>query len=397
MSENIISGAGISIQSYPEIVNEIINGSQDIPGLVQIYGSDINVGSNTPDGNLVNIVALSKEDILQLLVSIYDSFDPDQAVGVALDSISQLCGIARQGGSYTQTNVLVTTTQAVNLVGLDTPASTPFTISDANNNQFNLMVSQTIGAAGSYTYAFQAVDVGYVQVIPNTITNIVTITLGVASVNNPSTPTVVGEDQETDAALRIRRQQSISIPSQGNLNGLIGGLESIYGVNQVVVYQNSTASADAHGVPAYSIWAILDGGASGSIGTMIYDYWFPGIGMYGTTAVPITQVDGSVINMYYDPAVYQNFYASFNVHSKSSASVSGSALATYLSNNYVLNIYKAADITALSALVEAYSSDLNISGAGVSLTASNYTSLVWPSAFKNRLVLPSANISISLI
>jgi hypothetical protein len=101
--------------------------------------------------------------------------------------------------------------------------------------------------------------------------------------------------------------------------------------------------------------------------------------------------------MYYDLAVYQNFYASFNVHSKSSASVSGSALATYLSNNYVLNIYKAADITALSALVEAYSSDLNISGAGVSLTNSNYTSMVWPSNFKSKLVLPAANVHISLI
>ena len=397
MSENIIDGSGIHIQTYTDIVNAIVNGSPSIPGLVQIYGSDINVGSNTPDGNLVNIVALSKEDILQLLVQIYDSFDPDQAVGVALDAISQLCGITRQGGSYTQTNILLTATQAVNLVGLDTPASTPFTISDANNNQFNLMVSQTISAAGSYTYAFQAAEVGFVQVIPNTITNIVTITLGVASVNNPSTPSVVGEDQETDAALRIRRQQSISIPSQGNLNGLIGGLKSIYGVNQVVVYQNSTGTTDAHGVPARSIWAILDGGASGSIGTVLYDYWFPGIGMYGTTAVPITQIDSSVVNMYYDPAVYQNFYAEFNVHSKLSLSVSGSALATYLSTNYILGIYQAADITALSALVESYSSDLNISGAGVSLTNSNYTSMVWPSSFKSKLVLPAANINISLI
>jgi hypothetical protein len=129
---NQITGAGIEIETYPEIVSGIVNGTSEVPGLVTIYGNDINVGSNTADGNLVNIFALSKEDILQLCVSIYDSFDPDQAVGVALDSISQLCGIARQGGSYTQTAIVLVTTQAVNLVGLDNTVSTPFTISDAN-------------------------------------------------------------------------------------------------------------------------------------------------------------------------------------------------------------------------------------------------------------------------
>ena len=96
MSENLISGSGIQIQTYPDILNGIIYGTVEVPGLTQIYGADINTASNTPDGNLINIFALSKEDVLQLCVSIYDSFDPDQAVGIALDSIAQLCGIARK-------------------------------------------------------------------------------------------------------------------------------------------------------------------------------------------------------------------------------------------------------------------------------------------------------------
>ena len=139
MSENLITGSGIQIQSYTDILNGIIYGTPQVPGLVQIYGADINTASNTPDGNLINIFTLSKEDILQLCVSIYDSFDPDQAVGIALDNISQLCGIARKGGSYTHTNIVLTTTQAVNINGLDNTISTPFTISDANGNEFYLI------------------------------------------------------------------------------------------------------------------------------------------------------------------------------------------------------------------------------------------------------------------
>lgn len=397
MAENIIDGSGIQIETYPEIVNDIINGTQQVPGLVRIYGPDINVGSNTPDGNLINIFALSKEDILQLCVAIYDSFDPDQAVGVALDAISQLCGISRQGGSYTQTNVVLVATQAVNLVGLDNPAATPFTISDANNNQFQLVNSQTISAAGTYTYLFQSANIGFTQVIPNTITNIVTITPGVATVNNPSVPTLVGQDQETDAAMRIRRQQSISIPSQGSLNGLIGGLQSIYGVDQAVVYENNTGTTNAYGVPPYSIWCIVNGGSSQAIGNMIYDYWFPGVGMKGSQLVPVTNIDGSSINIYYDKAVYENFYSQFNVHSKSNSGVNTTAIASYLSDNYVLNIYQAADITAMASLLMVYSSDLVMSSAGVSLTNSNFTSEVFPSAYLNKLVLPAANITISVI
>ena len=396
---NQISGSGITIETYPEIINDIINGTQDYPGLTQIYGSDINVGSNTPDGNLINIFALSKEDILQLCVAIYDSFDPDQAVGVALDAICQLCGISRLGGSYTQQNIVLVTTQAVNLSGLDNTAVTPFTISDANGNQFYLVTSTSIGGAGTQTLLFQAASVGYIQVIPDTITNIVTITPGVATVNNPSAPTVIGANQETDAAMRLRRQRSISLPSQGALNGLIGGLETVYGVSEAVVYQNNTNATDSKGVPAYSIWVICDGGASGSIAQVIYDYWFPGVGMKGSEIVPVTNIDGSSINMVFDFAVYGTFFAEFDIHSKSSSSINTSALASYISNNYVLGIYEAADITAVDDLIRTYSNDLVMSSAGVSLTngSGTYGSVVWPTSYKDKLVIPSANVIINVI
>ena len=56
---------------------------------------------------------------------------------MALDGICQLCGIYRQGGTYTEVMVTVTVDRAVNLNGQDT--LTPFTISDSSGNLFYLI------------------------------------------------------------------------------------------------------------------------------------------------------------------------------------------------------------------------------------------------------------------
>jgi uncharacterized phage protein gp47/JayE len=390
--QNLIDGSGIQIQTYQDILDSIIQGSAELPGLISIYGTDINVASNTPDGNLINIFALSKEDVLQLCVSIYDSFDPDQAVGTALDNISQLCGITREGGSYTEVSIVLVATQAVNLYGLDSNG-TVFIISDSSGNEFYLEESQTISGAGTYTYTFRAADMGFVQAAPNTITNIVTVTPGVATVNNPNEPLLLGQDQETDASFRIRRQNSVAIPSQGAFYGLYAGLLTISGLEQAVVYTNNTNSTDSKSVLAHSIWVITDGGSSTDIGNMIYNYLNLGCGMKGNKVVNITQIDGSIFPVYYDTAVYQSVYATMHITSKSGGSIDTSGIANYLSDNYILGIYEAADITALAALLHTYSSDLVMSAAGVSLSAGSYGTSVWPSAYTNKLLLYGTNIA----
>ncbi len=197
---NTIDANGIQIQTYPEIVSDIVNGSSFAPGLVVIYGSDINVDSNTPDGAIVNLWALSKEDMLQFGVGLYNSFNPDTAVGQALDGIAQYNALTRKGGTYTQTEVVVTTNQSVNLNGLDDSTATPFQAIDGNGNIVNLITSVTVGS-GEHTLNFQSANMGFVQLIQNTITVIVTPQAGVIAVNNPNPPYNIGANQETEYQL----------------------------------------------------------------------------------------------------------------------------------------------------------------------------------------------------
>lgn len=396
MATPVIDGTGINILTLTQIINNIINGTSTVPGLIQIYGSDINVDSNTPDGQWINIFGLSNEDIEQLCVQIYDSFDPNQAVGVALDSLCQLnsSSLLRKGGIYTRVVVNVVANTTLNLSGLDT--TSPYTVSDPNGNLFYLVSSVTVSATTN-ALNFQSSQIGFIQVLPNTITVLVSVIAGIVSVNNPSSPYQIGSDQETDSQLRIRRAQSTAIPSQGFNQSLYGGLLQITGLTQAVIYENTTTITSLSVLPGHSIWVIVEGGSSTDVANTIYTYRNAGCGMYGSTTVSITQEDSSNFNVSFSYSIDQNLYLSLTVSSLSGGAIDATALKTYLAANYILGIYQIADITSITSLIHAYSTDILVQFAGVSLSAGSYIDSVLPTNRYNILTLTTGTTTISVI
>lgn len=390
---NKIDASGITIETFAEILDAIINGTLDVAGLKSIYGDDINVDSASPDGQQINIFALSKRDILELITDSYNSKDPDQAVGVALDAVSQLCGIVRKGGTYTYVAVDVTVDRAVNLVGLDESES-PFTISDGNGNNFYLLESVSL-SAGSTSLNFRAAEVGSVQVLIHTLTTQVTIVLGVTAVDNSTVPYSNGQDQETDAQLRVRRQASVALPAQGMLSGLYAGLQALDGVAEVVIYENTENTVDGDGVPAHSIWVIVDGGTAADIGAVIYKYRNAGCGMKGDETVVITQVDGSSYEVYYTEAVDADLYLEFTATSKTGASIDTDSLKTSIVAALNLGIHEIADITSITAIIAGINPDLIITDCQVSLNGSDWADSVEPVQLFEKFTLTEENITIS--
>ena len=396
MAEPIIDGNGISILTLTQIITNIINGTSTVPGLVAIYGPDINTDSNTPDGEWINIFALSNEDIQQLCVQIYNSFDPTQAIGVSLDALCQLnsSSLTRKGGIYTQVAVNVVCSASFNLNGLDT--SSPFTISDANGNLFYLITSTTVSATTN-VLNFQSSQIGFIQVLPNTLTIPVSIIAGVTSVNNPGSPYQIGSNQETDAQLRVRRSQSTAIPSQGFNKSLYGGLLQIDGLTQAVVYENVTSTTNGDGVPGHSIWVIVEGGSDADVADTIYTYRNAGCGMYGSTTVSVTQTDGSTFDIMFTRAQDKNLYISLTVSSLSGGSIDTTALAAALVQQYVLGIYEIADITSITALVHSINPDVLVQFAGVNNTNSGYVDSILPTHKYEIWVLTTAHIAIATV
>ena len=243
---DIFDADGLEIKTATEIRADLVAGFQDI------YGNDINVDQNSPDGQIIGIVTQMSRDIREYIASVNSGFDPDQAVGVTLDQRVALNNIERQGGTYTVQPIDIVVDRTVTLSGLDDDFKNPdgvgYTIADDAGNEWILIDTVTL-TAGSYTRNFRARAVGEVSATVGTIENFVTIVLGVVSVTNSSGVLETGQNQETDGELRIRRQRSVAIASTGYLNGIEAALLNIDGVTGVKVYENITNVTDADGIP----------------------------------------------------------------------------------------------------------------------------------------------------
>ncbi len=240
---NTLSSSGLTVKTLTELVADITASMQSI------YGNDINVDPNSPDGQMINIFSQTVEDLLELLVQVYNGFAVQGAIGTILDQRVALNGIARKQGTYTQTQVLVTVSQAITLYGIDQTDNAPFIVKDNAGNQFQLAVTKVFSGAASESLLFQAVDIGAVEVVANTITNQVTTVLGVSSVNNPATSIMSTGDTSSGFP------QVINIPST---SGMVPGLSisgdgipvgttilSVDSATQVTMSANATATASS--------------------------------------------------------------------------------------------------------------------------------------------------------
>ena len=275
---NSIDQSGLQVNSLTEIRTNLENSFK------AIYGQNINIDQNTPDGQLINIIAQMLADYGELLLDINAGFDPDQAVGVILDQRVKLNGITRKQGSFTTCDVQVTFNNSGVIKGLDSYSEDDcFQVSDSTGNIL-IPFNTTTGVDGeAKTVAFRAKEYGPLNFAVGSITTIVTPEFGVESVNNTTIQTTTGENEESDASLRLRRELAAKRFSlYGGIETLEDSLKSITGVTFVRVKENTTDSVDGFGIPPHGIWIIIDGSYSDSeVGNTIYQKRIAGTPMKG--------------------------------------------------------------------------------------------------------------------
>ena len=348
MSDNFDEN-GLQVATRPELVDEL---TQDYQG---IYGEDINIDQSSPDGQVINIFAQGGTDIRELLMQIYNSFDPDNCSGRVLDSRCAINNIFRKGGTFTTVPIDVTVDRTVTLDGLDEnyndPNATGYTIQDGAGNQFILVSTQTL-QSGTTRVLFRAKEIGAVQTTLNTITTPVTIVLGVVSVNNPVDATE-GKNEETDYQLKVRRRQSVSIGSSGYLNGLLATVLQLDGVTDAALYENFTGSTDANGTPAHCMWLVVEGGSDSEIADAIYRKKSYGCNMRGDITYTITTVSHQQFIARWDEPTIQNLYIKFNiVPTSSTVQFDLDAIKQYILNAESFKIGVGAETSSITGLAQ---------------------------------------------
>lgn len=347
---DVLNSNGLQVSNNNELVEQLTTDFQTI------YGNDISVEQNSPDGQMINIFAQGGTDIRELLVQLYNSFDPDNCSGRLLDERCALNNIFRKAGTFTTVYITIVTDRTVSLQGVDDkyndPNATGFTIQDNAGNQFVLVNSQTL-AAGTHSVLFRAKEIGAVETTIGTITTPVTIVLGVVSVNNPTAATT-GENEETDAELKIRRRQSVSIASSGYINGILASVLQLDGVTDAAIYENYTGTTDANGTPAHCMWLVVEGGSAADIADVIYKKKPVGTNMRGNVTYSITTVSGYTFVAAWDEPTVQSLYVKFDIQPTiSPVTFDDDAIKGFILDNINYRIGDGAETSTLTTLAQA--------------------------------------------
>lgn len=391
---NIIDENGLTTKTLLELRTELI------AGMKEAYGDDINTDQDTPDGQAINIFALAVKDVLDLLTQVYNSFDPDLAIGRVLDQRVAINGIQRLEGTHTTTSVKVEVDRAVNLVGLDLleATSSTFTIADAAGNLFYLKDSILLPGAGFYDLIFKAAITGPIDTSAGTLTKISSVVLGVKSVTNSDVMnTTLGTSEETDAALRLRRQKSVSLASQGYLASLKAALKNISGVTYSEVYENNSSVVDSDSIPAHCIWAIVEGGADADIAYEIYTKRNAGCQMKGAVSYSVTQPDGSLFEIKFERTVSEDLYIKFDADSISGIAIDQVYIKNQLVANINLDANESININDVAALIRSIDSNCLATNIFVSNNGSTWVTLLTPSLRNKRFSLTTGNITINVV
>lgn len=285
--------------------------------LQNIYGGEetLNFDSNTPDGQLVEIMAELGTVIRQMITEVYNSCDPDKCSGSVQDVRYQINFLERKAGAFTLQNITITANKTVTLQGLDNAfneeEAAAYTVSDNNGNLWYLVDTTTI-YSGVTTLEFRAQNKGYIVPTVGTIINQVTIVDGVTNVINNVGATSIGYEQESDSDFRIRRNQSTTVKGQSNEDAMLAQILEIDGVIDATYHINRTNSTDATSTPAHTLWVVVEGGANYNIAEAIYMN-LGGCGTRGSVTVPINTASLQTININFDRETIIPFYIKFTI------------------------------------------------------------------------------------
>lgn len=250
-----INENGLLIDEFSTIYNRLADKFK------LIYGQDINLEQNSPDGQLLGIITNEIYDLQTLILHIYNSFDPDLAQGVELNKLLKLIAQTRRASTKSIVDITIVTNANVTL-----PAD--YTIIDENKNEWVINAETTL-ISGTNIISFNAVNFGAIEASANTINDVVTVFPEIISVNN-ALSAEVGRDEESDVLLRKRRNNLLSVNSNSTIAGIYSKLFLLDTVTDAVIYENATGTYDAlKDLNAHTLWCIIDGGSIDEITKII--------------------------------------------------------------------------------------------------------------------------------
>lgn len=384
----IIDANGFKAESFTEILTRLSN------GLKNIYGQDINLDQDTPDGQQLGIQANIISDFQDLALYIYNSMDPDLADGANFDKLLKLLARTRLPSSRSTVDIEMVLNKTVSI-----PAS--YTIKDLNNQNWIIGTAQTLDA-GTHLVSFYSEDWGNITAEPNTINEQVTILTEVVSINNPDSA-IAGRDEESIVQVRERRNKILEINASSTIGSIIGKILDLNGVIDAVPYENMTKIYDpVRDIQPNSYWIVVKGGDIAQISEIIAKDKTGGTGLKGQVETvyieKFVRKDGSVREFYHDVKFDRPTEVSIHIKFKVSRKVSTQSIDIEHIKDTLANkeFYIAQNITVTELYSTIYSAATNYIATDLEVSKDG---VVWDSVFlqagyDEEFIIEKSNIEI---
>ena len=384
----IIDANGFKAESFTEILTRLSN------GLKNIYGQDINLDQDTPDGQQLGIQANIISDFQDLALYIYNSMDPDLADGANFDKLLKLLARTRLPSSRSTVDIEMVLNKTVSI-----PAS--YTIKDLNNQNWIIGTAQTLDA-GTHLVSFYSEDWGNITAEPNTINEQVTILTEVVSINNPENA-ISGRDEESIVQVRERRNKILEINASSTIGSIIGKILDLNGVIDAVPYENMTKVYDpVRDIQPNSYWIVVKGGDIAQISEIIAKDKTGGTGLKGKVETvyieKFVRKDGSVREVYHDVKFDRPTEVSIHIKFKVSRKISTQSIDIEHIKDILANkeFYIAQNITVTELYSTIYSAATNYIATDLEVSKDG---VVWDSVFlqagyDEEFIIEKSNIEI---
>lgn len=271
-----VSPQGISptdLTGYVERVQAVLTGA---------FGADLNLDAETPQGQLVGLLALALTEVDEVLVHVASGMSLNLAAGRQLDDWATLLRVYRLAGERST----VTATLAGSS-GTFVPAGSRARTTDGA--VFRTVDDSRIESGGTVDTTMESVEFGPVIAHAGDLNQLADIITGWTGITNAADATL-GRDAETDAEFRRRYSGETAVHARESLEAIRARLLFVTGVTDARIEDNpSTASVTRQtvAIAARSLLCIVDGGADTDVASAIRNAKPAGIPTVGTSSATV--------------------------------------------------------------------------------------------------------------
>ena len=267
-----VTEQGFTVKSAAEITADLD------AKFVGTFGSQFDTSAESPDGQLIGVVAKLLEDVWQQAEGAYNAYSPSNAYGVGLDKVAEINGITRITNLPTSVAITFSGT-----AGTVVPAG--YIVKTVDGLEFATVAVAVIPAIVTAKCTTQ----GAIRILANEVHVLTTAIAGLTGATNLE-PGITGIVREEDPAFRARRENSTISRGTSSIDAIYEGVKSL-NLPYIAIVENTT-SATVDGVPANSFLVVVEGGTPAEVSQVIYDNKPQGITSYGSIVTVINDSKG---------------------------------------------------------------------------------------------------------